>query len=165
VADKPNSHRRPLARSHSDLAALCEPVARIMWDEPSTETASELRWGSHGSRVVDRVKGIWFDHERNVGGGTLDLVPGANKDDRLQWLRDRGLINDAPGGARKVKNGGAAKFNIIATYNYVDESGKPLFQVVRLDPKDFRQRRPNGKGGWSWSLGKTRRVLYRLPRR
>jgi hypothetical protein len=35
VADKPNSHRRPLARSHSDLAALCEPVARIVWGEPS----------------------------------------------------------------------------------------------------------------------------------
>src|SRR5262249_44144575 len=34
---------------------------------------------------------------------------------------------------------------------------------VRFAPKDFRQRRPNGKGGWTWSLGKTRRVLYRLP--
>jgi 5S rRNA maturation endonuclease (ribonuclease M5) len=104
-----------------------------------------------------------FDHERVVGGGTLDLVPGATKKDRLQWLRDRGLINNAPGGARKVKNGGAAKFTIIATYDYVDESGALLFQVVRLAPKDFRQRRPNGKDGWTWSLGKTRRVLYRLP--
>jgi 5S rRNA maturation endonuclease (ribonuclease M5) len=39
-----------------------------------------------------------------------------------------------------------------------------LFQVVRFEPKDFRQRRPNGNGGWAWRLGKTRRVIYRLPR-
>src|SRR5262249_45750248 len=38
-----------------------------------------------------------------------------------------------------------------------------LFQVVRFEPKDFRQRRPDGNGGWTWSLGETRRVLYRLP--
>jgi hypothetical protein len=66
---------------HSDFAKLCEPV----------------RWGTHGSRVVDRAKGVWHDHERGVGGGTLDLVPGATKKDRLQWLRDRGLIGSSIG--------------------------------------------------------------------
>src|SRR5262249_223145 len=64
---------------------------------------------------------------------------------------------------RKKRSGGRASFTIVATYDYADESGAPLFQVVRLAPKTFRQRRPNGKGGWTWSLGKTRRVLYRLP--
>ena len=161
--DNSNSKRKKPARDHSDLAFHCEAVARIVWGKPSSETATELRWGTRGSRVVDRAKGVWYDHERGVGGGTLDLVPGATRKERWQWLRDRGLINNAPGGARKVKNGGAAKFTIIATYDYTDESGAPLFQVVRFAPKDFRQRRPNGKGGWSWSLGKTRRVLYRLP--
>src|SRR5262249_25235902 len=63
----------------------------------------------------------------------------------------------------KKRSGGRASFTIVATYDYADESGAPLFQVVRLAPKDLRQRRPNGKGGWTWSLGKTRRVLYRLP--
>jgi hypothetical protein len=48
-------------------------------------------------------------------------------------------------------------------YDYSDEHGYLLFQVVRFEPKDFRQRRPDGKGGWLWSLGNTRRVLYRLP--
>jgi hypothetical protein len=113
--------------------------------------------------VVHRAKGVWYDHERGVGGGTVDLAPGATKKDRLQWLRDHGLINKAPSGPRKTKNDGATPFTIVATYDYADESGAPLFQVVRLAPKDFRQRRPDGKGGWTWSLGKTRRVLYRLP--
>jgi putative DNA primase/helicase len=52
---------------------------------------------------------------------------------------------------------------IVAEYDYRDEDGKLLFQVRRFDPKDFRQRRPNGNGGWQWNLGDTRRVLFRLP--
>lgn len=51
----------------------------------------------------------------------------------------------------------------IAVYDYVDESGKLLFQTVRYDPKDFKQRRPDGKGRWVWSLKGVRLVLYRLP--
>jgi 5S rRNA maturation endonuclease (ribonuclease M5) len=53
---------------------------------------------------------------------------------------------------------------VIDTYDYTDERGELLFQVVRFAPKDFRQRRPDGVGGWEWRLGDTRRVLYRLPR-
>lgn len=52
---------------------------------------------------------------------------------------------------------------IVATYDYADEEGKLLYQVVRLEPKGFRQRRPGGQGGWTWNLYGTRRVLYRLP--
>jgi hypothetical protein len=51
----------------------------------------------------------------------------------------------------------------ITAYDYVDESGTLLFQVVRCFPKSFPQRRPDGNGGWIWKLGDTRRVLYRLP--
>jgi 5S rRNA maturation endonuclease (ribonuclease M5) len=53
---------------------------------------------------------------------------------------------------------------IAATYDYVDETGDLLYQVVRNDPKGFRQRRPDGRGGWVWSVNGTRRVLYELPR-
>ncbi|MGA2904476.1 MAG: hypothetical protein ABSD98_11630 [Candidatus Korobacteraceae bacterium] len=52
---------------------------------------------------------------------------------------------------------------IVATYRYEDENGKLLFEVVRYDPKGFKQRRPNGDGGWIWNLNETRRVLYNLP--
>ena len=55
------------------------------------------------------------------------------------------------------------KSRIVATYDYTDESGKLLFQVVRKDPKAFVQRKPDGKGGWVYRLGDTRRVLYKLP--
>jgi len=52
---------------------------------------------------------------------------------------------------------------IVATYDYLDAQGALLFQAVRFEPKDFRQRRPDGNGGWTWELGNTPRVLYRLP--
>lgn len=55
-----------------------------------------------------------------------------------------------------------SKINIVATYDYCDVDGALLYQVLRLEPKDFRQRRPNGNGGWIWKL-EDRRVLYRLP--
>ncbi|MGZ8408133.1 MAG: hypothetical protein ACXWVJ_08920 [Caulobacteraceae bacterium] len=52
---------------------------------------------------------------------------------------------------------------IVATYDYHDEAGKLLFQACRTDPKDFFQRRPNGRGGWINNLDGVRRVPYRLP--
>jgi RecA/RadA recombinase len=54
------------------------------------------------------------------------------------------------------------KSRIVAEYDYRDEKGVRLYQAVRFEPKDFRQRRPLG-AGWIWSLKDVRRVLYRLP--
>lgn len=53
--------------------------------------------------------------------------------------------------------------SVMATYPYRDETGTLLYEVVRFAPKDFRQRRPDGQGGWTWNLDGVRRVLYRLP--
>jgi 5S rRNA maturation endonuclease (ribonuclease M5) len=54
--------------------------------------------------------------------------------------------------------------SIVATYDYVDENGKLIYQAVRMDPKDFRQRRPDGNGGWIWNLKNIQRVIYKLPK-
>jgi len=52
---------------------------------------------------------------------------------------------------------------IVAKYDYRDETGQLLYQVVRYKPKDFRQRRLDEQGNWIWNLDGARRVLYRLP--
>lgn len=62
---------------------------------------------------------------------------------------------------RPASNG---KPRIVARYDYHDEAGRLLFQVVRFDPKDFRQRRPKPGGGWDWSVKGVRVVPYRLPK-
>lgn len=52
---------------------------------------------------------------------------------------------------------------VEATYDYRDETGQLLFQVIRYgNPKTFKQRRPDGAGGWNWKMEDSRRVLYRL---
>jgi hypothetical protein len=51
----------------------------------------------------------------------------------------------------------------VARYDYRDEAGNVVFQAVRYEPKDFKQRRPDGKGGWTWSVKGVRVVPYRLP--
>ena len=52
---------------------------------------------------------------------------------------------------------------IEKTYDYTDENGQLVYQAVRKRPKTFRQRQPDGKGGWDWNLSGVRRVLYKLP--
>jgi len=60
-------------------------------------------------------------------------------------------------------HGGRGGSRITATYDYRDADGSLLYQVVRLEAKRFLQRKPDGAGGWDWSLNGTPRVLYRLP--
>jgi hypothetical protein len=64
--------------------------------------------------------------------------------------------------ARDLFEDGTRGRRIVAEYDYRDENGELIFQVVRFEPKDFRQRRPDGRGGWVWDLRGVRRVLYRL---
>jgi len=157
------------------LAALIEPVARLLLGEPNTRLSSdhELRYGSRGSFSIDLQKGVWHDHETGEGGGVLDLVQretGLTEARRcVQWLEEAGFDLEREQPPRKGKpkpkdkdNGKGSHFNIVATYDYTDEIGHLLFQVCRLDPKDFRQRKPD-HGGWSWSVRGVRNVPYRLP--
>ena len=118
---------------------------------------------SHGRRRGDRNPSLSL-----TNGDDGRLIPHcfAGCDDRdiaeaLQHLRlvsPRDLVQH---------NGSAFALSsqtvIRATYNYDDEQGHMLYQVVRYDPKSFRQRRPDGNGGWIWNLNDVPRVLYRLP--
>jgi len=75
----------------------------------------------------------------------------------------RDLFHDSSHGAAKstaARSGSVPR--IVSTYDYTDENGQLLFQVLRYEPKGFKQRRPSGKGGWTWNLGGVCRVLYRL---
>lgn len=60
----------------------------------------------------------------------------------------------------------AQQRRIVATYDYHDESGVLVYQVLRFEPKTFRQRRPDPEhpDRWLWNLDDTRRVLYHLDR-
>jgi hypothetical protein len=56
-----------------------ETLAKTLLGEPNRAHSSrrELRWGSNGSlalQLCGEKQGLWFDHERGVGGDLLDLI-------------------------------------------------------------------------------------------
>lgn len=81
-----------------DWASLMAPVARDLLDPERglpREYGRELRYGRRGSMSVDLDRGLFFDHECDVGGGVLDLVRhvrGCGRSDALAWLRDGGYL-------------------------------------------------------------------------
>ena len=82
---------------------------------------------------------------------------GCSQQDVEEALRKKGLLSDWTSSRTSRHK------TPEAVYTYVDEHGKTLFEVCRFPGKKFRQRRPDGAGGWIYHLGETPRVLYRLP--
>jgi 5S rRNA maturation endonuclease (ribonuclease M5) len=115
---------------------------------------------SNGSHVAlcpahdDRQQSLSVS-EGDDGRALLHCHAGCTTDDVLAAVKLE--LTDLFAAAHRDSGG------IAATFDYTDEDGALLFQVVRFEPKGFRQRRPDGRGGWIWNLKGVRRVLYRLP--
>src|SRR5919107_2125520 len=65
--------------------------------------------------------------------------------------------------SNKGSSGSEKSGRIVATYGYTDAAGNLVHETLRHWPKKFTQRRPDGKGGWVWSLKGIEPVLYQLP--
>ncbi len=140
------------------------------------------------SPLLDEVLS-WFEGARQNGTGVMVRCP--NHEDKKQSLHislaDDGKIlmkchagcdvDDVlarvgkatkdlfPPRERKQARSTATP-HVLTAYDYVDEDGNLLYQAVRKqypDRKEFFQRKPKPGGGWDYSLGDVRRVLYRLP--
>lgn len=152
----------------------CEAIVRAVLGEPPRQAGAELLWhcpnhdDGHPSLSVNPAKNAWLCGPCGASGTAWQLAAFLAKvspDDKpavKQWLADHGL-------ELKRSSGKGKGAKIVAEYSYLDEFGKLLYQTVRIEPgpngkpKDFTQRRPDGKSGWTWNLQGVRRVLYRLP--
>lgn len=146
--------------SSSEFAACMCAVARELLGEPNRVLSSrdEWRYGERGSLKIDVKAGTFCDFESGAAGGVIDFVSSQTRTDKaaaLAWLAARKHLPEQ----RPSK----PKSRIVKTYDYCDEAGALAFQVCRFEPKDFRQRRPNGSGGWIWKMDGVQRVPYRLP--
>ena len=154
-------------REEKAQAVPCADIVQYFRGEPTLTKPTEWRWGTHGSLSVSLEKNCWYNHEAGEGGDTIGFVErefGCRREDAISWLLDNEIYSDRAATAKPSVHRPAPPLGrIVATYDYVNESGVLLFQVVRCDPKAFRQRRPNGQGGWSWSVRGVPQVPYRLP--
>ena len=108
-------------------------IAIALLGEPNEKLSkpSELRWGTFGSLSVDIEKGTFYDHEQASGGGLTQLIALHGKDPKT-FLDQLGINNEfTPASSPKV----------VARYEYKDEQNKPSYEVIRFEPKTFRQRR------------------------
>ena len=103
--------------------------------------------------------GSWYCHGAcKAGGSIVDFYLRREGASRLS----RGLVVEL-GGKLGLEVGERGGGEPEAVYDYRDAAGEVVFQVCRFPGKDFRQRRPDGKGGWIWNVKGVERVLYGLP--
>jgi len=122
-------------------------AARALWGPENRRLSkkNDIRFGRNGSKHLKLPDGGWFDHEAGEGGDAIELMRRAG---HLEERRPNGHGN------------GKASQEIV--YDYADEQGNLLFQVVRRPDRQFIQRRPDFGGGWAYNLQGVKRVPYRL---
>ena len=131
-----------------------EVLQRFPDAKPTGESQYEARCPAHEDRTASLSIGI---------RGELTLVCCHAGCDTGAVLQAVGLEMKDLMPQRSGSDGNGKPRVIAATYDYQDEQGNLLYQAVRFFPKDFRQRRPDSNGGWSWSVKGCRKIPYRLP--
>ena len=113
----------PVPRGPSvDWPALLPDVARRLLGDPPRATATEWRYGSHGSLSVHPARGTWHDFEANAGGGALYLVEHLVQTDKagaLAWLVDAGLIDPPAGPDSRPARGNLRKPEVPGAGNLI----------------------------------------------
>jgi hypothetical protein len=107
-------------------------------------------------------KGVWRCHTENIGGGMVDFerkLNGTTAEAAMAAIKE---IIGIPQSSF-VYTGNKPE----AIYEYRDEQGRLLFQVVRsrnpqTGKKTISNRRPLGTNNWEYTVEGTRRVLYHL---
>lgn len=128
------------------------------------------------SLSVAERDGVVLVHCHRAGGCTVEQIATSvgltikdlmSPDSSREWSSgDRDQWQAKP--QRKLNIAEPQKLKMVAKYNYVSEHGELLFQKVRYlkenGTKTFRQRRPDGSGGYTYKLDDTPKVLYNLPK-
>jgi hypothetical protein len=135
------------------------------------KTKGDELWSCNPTRVdmipdsfsINTKTGEWHDFSNKDGGNIFTLwklVNGlaSNADAMFAIAKFIGVSERGPVVIKKTELG-----PIVEKYDYTDRDGKLLYQVTRHEPKTFRQRQPNGRGGWIPNLDGVKRVIYRLP--
>ena len=143
-------------------------VAKCPCRDDDSNPSLSIGQGDDGRTLITCHRAMFCDAEKicaSVGLRISDLMPDSKpfhvmdkpKPPRPSPTISVNAHNDKP----------KSKPKFVESYDYVDEIGELLFQKVRYAEEDgkktFRQRKPDGRGGWEYSLGDTPKVLFNLP--
>ena len=136
-------------KDRTNLVELVSKTVRLKKNGNEYVGLCPFHEDSSPSLSVNPEKKVWFCHGCGATGDCFDWIKRTRKVDFKEALR--------------ILSGGNEMESpkIIATYDYKDENGQPIYQVVRYEPKSFRQRH-TGNGEWVWNMDGVRRVLYHL---
>jgi CHC2 zinc finger len=115
------------------------------------------------SFMVDPEKQLWHCHGCGAGGSVIDLHAALQHITIGEAIRElspdkgRGSSQPAPAAVNEPAR------REIAAYDYHDATGSIRFQVVRYEPKDFRQCRIADDGKRIWNMDRVERLPNRLP--
>ena len=148
----------------TNLSAYIEQVARHYLGEPNAKLSkgTELRFGTYGSMSVDLRKATFFDHESGSGGGLIDLVRLHEPVSMNGGLPD--VLETKFGIPKQTQTRLQPTKYLAKQYDYVNADGEVVYQIQRFEPKTFRQRRPDGKGGWLYNMDGIEAVPYNLDK-
>lgn len=111
---------------------------------------------------------VWYCHNCGATGSAVDFLMLAHHwttAEAFTELRRRaGRPATSTSSNTNSNTNGSTQPRIVDRYPYTDEDGTVLYEVVRYEPKDFRQRRPDGNGGWIWNMTGVDKTIFRLPR-
>jgi len=148
-------------------------VARCPCRNDDSNPSLSVGQGADGRVLVTCHRGMSCNVEEicsAVGLGVSDLMPPKDEFGNFNKLESRPTLapkrtEQRQSTPRPVEP--PKKQTLVATYDYTDENGVLLFQKLRYVDEDgkktFRQRKPDGNGGWEYSLGDIPKVLYNLP--
>ena len=131
------------------MTAPCKitEVAELLELKVHSKSVSEWRIGNKGSLSLDLNKDCFYDHERSMGGGVLELIQHLGRassiQDAAQFLKDRGRIKDKFSQTSKSKK-------LMREHIYVDEFGQEIKKSVKYNDGSWKQLRWTGQ---SWQSG------------
>jgi len=106
------------------------------------------------SLSINLETGQYFCHVCNDGG---DLFKFHMRHKQVSFKETLSQLSEYSGQA-----GEKVPSKIERVYRYTDESRKILFETVRYIPKTFKQRRPDGKGGYIYNMEGVCLIPYNL---
>ncbi len=148
---------------HQEEITAADIAAALECDNPGCICHHEgpSGWQTHCPAHEDEHPSMSL-REGDDGKVLFHCHAGCEQEDVSQALKDRDLWQ-SQANTQGAYSSRPPRSELVEAYSYLDEKGKLLFQSCRYFPKTFRLRKPDGQGGWEYSIKGVELIPYNLP--